>query len=254
MRGRCGGLGRSPSRLARSTRRRVATGGGSRQDGQWSSRQRCEAGCGPWRARRCVVPSGLRRRDVLAAGGRRSAWWSLLIRQVRLWIRGRGGGGLGSGCGLDWYGTGRGSCRGKGGDLELVADSSLVLVGGGGSVGGGVGGASLRVLVMGVLCLRWLGSGVEGAVALWWATLGSGTKRLFRVLASVRCVGPVRSAGDSGAVRARSRSRRRSMVISSLGPSGRPWEVTARSANDRSHMAAGLGKSAILDAAMALSA
>ena len=74
------------------------------------------------------------------AGGRRSGWWSLLIRQVRLWIRGRGGGGLGSGCGLDWYGTGRGSWRGRGGDFELVADSSLVLVGGGGSVGGGVGG------------------------------------------------------------------------------------------------------------------
>ena len=80
---------------------------------------------------------------------------------------------------------------------------------------------SLRALVMDVLCLRWLGSGVEGAVALWWDRLGSGTKRLFRVLASVRCVGPVRSAGGSGAVRARSRSRRRSMVISSLGPSGR---------------------------------
>ena len=121
---------------------------------------------------------------------------------------------------------------------------------------------SLWALVMDVLCLRWLGSGVEGAAALrWggaalrWATPDSGTVRLVRVPALlVRCADPVRSAGGGGAVWTRSRSRRWSMVISSLGPSGRPWRVAASSANDKSHMAASLGNLTIPDAAMVLSA
>ena len=46
------------------------------------------------------------------------------------------------------------------------------------------------------------------------------------------------------------------MVMGSLGPSGsgRPWRVTASSANDTGHMAASLGNLLIPDSAMELSA
>ena len=112
----------------------------------------------------------------------------------------------------------------------------------------------LWALAMGVLCLRWLGSGVEGSVASWWDMLDSGTIRPVRVIASVRYGGAARSEVCSGAVRAGPGPRRWLMVLINFGPSGRPWRLAVRIANDKNHMAVGLGKSATLNTAMALSA
>ena len=76
-------------------------------------------------------------------------------------------------------------------------------------------------LVMDVLCLSWEGSGLEGSVAFRWVPSDPGTMRLVRISVSAQCIGSERSGRVSGAVRARSGSRRWSVVMSSLFPSGR---------------------------------
>jgi len=71
------------------------------------------------------------------AGARRWRQWSSPMRRGCVCIRGRSGGGLGSGCGLDWYGTCRGSWRGRGGDFASVARHRSMAVCVRGSVGDG---------------------------------------------------------------------------------------------------------------------
>ena len=166
---------RSGSIVARAERAAlIGGGGGSGQDKQWLPRQRCEAGCGPWRARSCLVHPDPRRRDLLAS--RRAAVGvavaadpagPLVGRRVgrarfRWWVRAglvRDSSGQLAGLGRRFFRPLPGATRWQSASGAPSAVRSE---------------ESLWALVMDVLCLRLEGSGLEGSVALRWATSGPG--------------------------------------------------------------------------------